>query len=176
MVIENSKTFLVFSYGSNMLTSRIRHRCHSATALGVAELENYALRWHKQSRDESGKCNIIASHQERSTVYGVLYRILASEKNNLDRAEGLGNGYEEKTVTVICNHKAYKASLYYATAIDDSLRPYTWYKALVVAGAKEHGLPEAYIANLEAAEAIEDPDCQRHTKEMAYINNATGAM
>ena len=35
-------------------------------------------------------------------------------------------------------------------AIDDSLRPYTWYKDFVVDGAKEHDLPEAYIKKLES--------------------------
>lgn len=48
-------SFITFAYGSNMPTARIRARCPSAVAMGVAELRGYELRWHKISNDGSGK-------------------------------------------------------------------------------------------------------------------------
>jgi gamma-glutamylcyclotransferase len=43
---------------------------------------------------------------------------------------------------------------------------------LVVAGAKEHGLPATYIAELEAAPANQDSDKNRHDEKMALIGEA----
>src|ERR1019366_138296 len=82
----------------------------------------------------------------------------------LDQAEGLGNGYEAKNAEVVFNGAPRMASIYHATEIDPSLKPYTWYKAFVVAGAKEHDLPGMYIEQLVATDAMEDPDRKRHSR------------
>ena len=58
-----------------------------------------------------------------------------------------------------------------ATNISASELPYTWYKALVVAGAKEHRLPEAYIQILEAAPAKADTIAERAAKNFAIAND-----
>jgi hypothetical protein len=39
----------------------------------------------------------------------------------------------------------------------------------VLAGAKEHGLPEEYVANLAVVETMEDPDRSRHETNMRLI-------
>lgn len=139
-------------------------RCPSARALGVGELRGYELKWHKRSTDGSGKCDVVPANDENQIVYGVLFEISASEKSKLDEAEGLGNGYEEKQVQVVFAGKPRTVTLYAATKTDSSLKPYTWYKAFVVAGAKEHKLPGEYIRQLEAVEATEDPNRERHDK------------
>ena len=55
-------------------------------------------------------------------------------------------------------------------AIDDSLKPYTWYKDHVLAGSREHCLPSDYVsAHIEPVEAVEDPDTERDKKERAAI-------
>ena len=89
----------------------------------------------------------------------------------LDKAEGLGNGYEHATVTVI-NEKGRRRKVltYLASpaAIDDSLAPYSWYKDFVLAGCDEHELPTEYVAKyVHSIEAIEDPDRMREAKERA---------
>mgnify|MGYP001343361381 CR=1 FL=1 len=157
-----SQTFVTFAYGSNMLTSRIQARCPSARTLGTAELRGYELKWHKRSSDGSGKCDVVRTNDANHVVYGVLYEIPASEKSALDAAEGLGHGYEAKDVEVVFERAPRRSSVYYATAIDASLRPYTWYMALVVAGAKENQLPEKYIEQLAKADAMADSDSKRH--------------
>ncbi len=175
MVGKRADSILVFAYGSNMLTCRMCGRCQSATAIGVAELRGFEIRWHKKSTDGSGKCDVVESERADAAVYGVLYQIADNEKSRLDEAEGLGKGYEEKKVEVFCNDKQYKAIIYSATAIDKSLKPYTWYKALVVAGAMEHGLQEAYISELQSVEAIPDYNHERHDAEMECIEDVKGA-
>ncbi|MGM0616445.1 MAG: gamma-glutamylcyclotransferase family protein, partial [Pseudomonadota bacterium] len=47
------------------------------------------------------------------------------------------------------------------------MRPYHWYKHHVLSGAREHALPAAYIRALERIEALDDPDAERHQREMA---------
>ena len=166
----NSQTFVSFAYGSNMLSSRIQERCPSARALGVVELQGHELKWHKRSKDGSGKCDVVQTKDEKRIVYGVLFEIAESEKRELDKAEGLGNGYEEKQVQVVFEGKQRAATLYAATNTDSSLKPYTWYKAFVVAGAKEHKLPSEYIRQLEAVEATQDPDTKRHERNTQLLN------
>lgn len=161
--------FITFAYGSNMPTARIRQRCPSALSLGVAELRGYELRWHKKSIDGSGKCDIVQTDQPGASVFGVLYEIAVSEKAALDVAEGLGSGYDETTIEVHRGADQLTVNAYVATATDPALKPYRWYRALAVAGAIEHGLPVDYIARLEAVLAEEDPERERHSKNMALV-------
>ena len=166
----NEEHFITFAYGSNMLCTRIRCRCSSAKPIGVAELEGFKLRWHKRSRkDGSGKCDIVSAPTSKNRVYGVLYRIAMRQKCRLDKAEGLDQGYAEIEIDVICEGERITAKAYQATDIDHSLKPYSWYRALVVAGAREHSLPEEYISQLKTVAACEDPNRVRHKKNMRLI-------
>lgn len=158
--------FLNFAYGSNMLSARIRQRVPGAQLFGMATLRGHALRWHKVAKDESGKCDIVAADPS-SVVHGVLYEIPAHEKQHLDRAEGLGFCYEEKDVLVEFETAMLKATAYVATHIDEDILPFTWYVALVIAGAVEHGLPIAYVDGLRAIDTKLDSDAQRHAQHMA---------
>lgn len=165
-------TFLYFAYGSNMLTARLQapERCPSASPLGVAELRGHELRWHKRSKkDGSGKCDIAASTAPDASMFGVLYEIANPEKSALDHEEGLNKGYEAVDVALLFNGTSLLARSYRATDTDPALRPYTWYHALVITGAKQHGLPAEYVAGLESVLADVDPDQTRHNNNMALI-------
>ena len=165
----NADNFVSFAYGSNMSVARLRERCPSARAIGIAELPGHELRWHKRSRDGSAKCDIVASDAPSASVFGVLYEIAEHEKTALDRAEGLGAGYEEIEIEVLCGGSPVTAKVYRATDTNPALRPYTWYRALVIAGAKEHCLPAHYVAGLESVPADEDANRARHDERMALI-------
>jgi gamma-glutamylcyclotransferase len=164
-------SIITFAYGSNMPTARISAptRCPSAKALGVAELRGHELRWHKKSNDGSAKADIVESEVGGASVFGVLYEISLLDKPSLDREEGLGNGYDEVRITVLHNGAKTTVTAYKATNIDAKLQPYTWYKALAAFGAKEHGLPAAYVEQIEAVPATEDPSRARHDKNMRLI-------
>jgi gamma-glutamylcyclotransferase len=168
----SASAFLYFAYGSNMLSARLQalERCPSARTLGVAEFRGHDLHWHKLSRkDGSGKCDVVASALPGTAALGVLYEIAESERPALDREEGLNKGYDAIEAGVLFKGVPTVARSYKATEKDTALRPYTWYRALVVAGAKEHGLPADYIARLEAVPADQDPDQKRHDENMALI-------
>ncbi len=154
-------TILNFSYGSKMLSRRIVQRVPSARFVHNATLHGYALRWHKAGQDGSGKCDIVKTSEPGVCVHGVVYELAAIEKHRLDAAEGLGHGYDEMQVTLASASGSTKAWTYCATAMDTSLLAYTWYKALVVAGAREHGLPGDYIDRLQQVPACDDTDTDR---------------
>ncbi|MDE0661113.1 MAG: gamma-glutamylcyclotransferase [Gammaproteobacteria bacterium] len=145
-------TYLYFAYGSNMSSERLRGRTPSAISLGRARLPGYALRWHKLGRDGSGKCDIEPSDPPDTAVWGVLYEINRAERDSLDAVEGLGVGYDEhmvrvETGTVVREAVAYKAR---PDKLDPALRPLAWYKAHVLRGATEHGLPAEYVLRIAA--------------------------
>jgi AIG2-like family len=165
MSSPTSETATVFAYGSNMLTARMIARVPSACLLGPTILECFSLRWNKRSKDGSAKCSIEETGHREDVVWGVLYALAREDKKKLDEFEGLGRGYGERVVTVLAQGKPLRVSAYYATSITLGVRPYDWYRDLVVAGAREHGLPPAYIRMLEAVPAIEDLDERRAMRE-----------
>ena len=65
--------------------------------------------------------------------------------------------YDERQVEIITDRGIVRAVAYIATAKDPSRRPYHWYKAFVVEGAREHALPQEYLQSLENAPSVPDP-------------------
>jgi cation transport regulator ChaC len=156
------EAFVYFAYGSNMLSRRLRERTPSATVIGTGHVEGRRLAFHKAGRDGSAKCDIQATDAVTDKAYGVLFRIACSEKGALDRAEGLGEGYSEENLLVQRDDGTrVTAKAYIATAIEPTLRPYDWYKGLVVAGAVENGLPRAYVEWLKTCDSQPDSDATR---------------
>ena len=160
-----TQKFSYFAYGSNMCSKRLRERTPSAQAIGIGTVMAHHLRWHKKSRDGSGKCDIFFTADPDHQVHGVLFEISESEKERLDTVEGLHQGYEEKMVEVRTTAGFVYAVTYYATVIDGEVRPYEWYKRFVVEGAIEYGLPEDYVQLLKSIDAMKDPDQERHLRE-----------
>lgn len=160
---------LYFSYGSNMSFKRIVERVPSAKVVQVAKLERYELKFHKVStNDGSAKCDIQKTNKPDQIVLGVVYDIDAVEKPILDSKEGLGDGYEQRSIKVITDEgEELEAFAYCATVKDEKLKPYHWYKEHVLRGARENSLPEYYIRGIEGIQSIADPDPCRHEKEMA---------
>jgi gamma-glutamylcyclotransferase len=169
-------TFKYFAYGSNMLTERLRaaDRCPTASPVGFGSVRGYTLQFWKASKDESGKATIVRSERAGARVIGVVFEIDEREKQNLDRAEGVGNGYDaldDVAVRLQCGAEVL-ARTYIGTALDQTLRPYDWYRALVIAGAIQHGLPSSWIATLEATESIRDLDPRRRQRALDTLTKA----
>ncbi len=135
-----------------MSSERLKARTPSARAVGRACLAGHALRWHKLGRDGTGKCDAAHTGEPSDIVWGVLLEIDCAEKAVLDRIEGLGIGYDEAEVRVALGSESCTAYTYRAKPerIDPSLRPQQWYKDHVLRGAREHGLPDAYVRELES--------------------------
>lgn len=158
---------LIFAYGSNLCMGRLKGRVPSARVVTVASLAGYALKFHKRSRlDGSGKADAYKTDRASDVVWGVVYEIDPTEKPNLDKAEGLGAGYDEKAVTVkSADGTDIVALVYVATDIDPDLVPYGWYKAHVVRGARQHGLPEEYVKRIEMQASSDDLKQDRVRRE-----------
>lgn len=143
----------IFCYGSNMNTERITERCSSSRFISRAKVNGYKLLFNKRSKDKSGKANLIYTG-DKSLVWGVIFDISEDQKPILDKAEGLGKGYDEYKLIVINDlEQEIECVCYIATDekyLDNNLKPYDWYKEYCLIGAKQHNLPEDYILTIES--------------------------
>jgi len=149
---------LYFAYGSNMYSPRLCERVPSAEFVDVAHVPGYMMVFRKRGRDGSGKCDL--EPLENATTWGVVYRLSRDDLSALDEAEG--EGYRRTDLLVTTPEGFLETVTYRAKAdwiVDD--RPYEWYLALVLAGAREHELPPAYVAGLEQTDTRPDPDKER---------------
>ena len=168
-----------FAYGSNMLRERLQERVPSAQVLTTAHLPGRCLAFHKRSTDGSGKCDMVLTDRPGDEVHGVVFEIDPAEKPALDCCEGLGYGYQGAQVEVIqSDGTTIKACTYLAAPsyVTPSLCPYTWYKNLVLAGARQNRLPAEHIARIEAVQAREDPDPERDRMHRRIIDRASGGL
>jgi len=135
-------------------------RTPSASPVASAALRGYQLRFHKKSKDGSGKADAYQTGSPSDVVWGVVFEVDEEEMAGLNSAEGLGHGYSERIVDVTDESgRSYTASTYCAEtrAIDPSLRPYSWYLRLVLEGARAHNLPPVYVEGVEVVQTWEDP-------------------
>ncbi len=159
--------FLYFAYGSNMSSARLIARTPSAKAVATACLPEYTMGYTKLGVDASGKCGINPSNNSEDRVYGVLFKIHRAEKDELDAFEGLGLVYTDLEVTVYDqNNEPKQAITYVPLSEDKGLLPWDWYKHHVVSGAYEFDLPQEYIKQLEAVEAMPDSNQARKDREL----------
>ncbi len=148
------------AYGSNLHPIRLGLRAPSARFVGVTRLVGCRLMFRKRGMDRSAKCNLDFSGNASHTAYGAVYDLHANEICLLDRAEGLGNGYDKERMQVWLGSSAVDAFVYLASAshLTADLDPYDWYKRLVLAGARKHRFPERYIEQIALAPSKPDAD------------------
>jgi hypothetical protein len=142
----------------------------------VAVQPDRTLSFCKRSVDGSAKATLVPALGSRA--FGAVYRIDESEKALLDRAEGLGQGYDELWQGLPLSEGVVRSFLYAAADdyVDRSLKPYHWYKELVLAGARFHDLPAAYIAGIEAIDSVDDPNPDRRAKNEALLQSCGSAL
>ncbi len=159
------------AYGSNLHPYRLTQRVPSASLVGVAVLPGKRLTFHKQSRDGSAKCMFVETGLASDTLYGAVYAIEPREKSTLDEIEGVGLGYEVRTIDVEIGNVGYESFTYAADKafIRPGLLPYDWYRELVLLGAQYHGLPADYIAAIAANGSVADPDENRAREKNALL-------
>ena len=163
-----------FAYGSNMLRERLLARVTTAQAVAVGVVRDYRLDFAKLSVDGSGKGDMVAS--PGNGVWGVLYEFDASQKVDLDKHEG--RHYQPREVVVSTPSGEETAWAYIAEPHRrDPLKvPYDWYLALIIAGARQGGLPEAYIRAVEATAFDADGEEDRATRQEALAALAEAEM
>ena len=137
---------LYFAYGSNMAAMRLAARLGEARPLGRAQLAHFELAWNKPGADGSGKANVCA--RVGAVTWGVLFALEPREWALLDGFEP-GYARESHVVRDAAGHEC-SAQLYRWRRETPNRPPTPEYLALVVAGAREHGIPEAEIARIQS--------------------------
>jgi gamma-glutamylcyclotransferase len=163
---ENCMTFRYFAYGSNMLTEWLRGRCPSAQPIGIAIAANHKLVFGKRSIDKSGKATLVPA--EGNHTPGVVFEIAESERGLLDTAEGFKhdkpddpNRYKRDDsfqIRLVESDSIITATTYLANKLEDGLKPYDWYLALLIAGAVQYGLDSTHIKELKQTESDKTND------------------
>lgn len=160
---------LYFAYGSNLHPVRLADRVSSAELLGAAVLHGHLLRFHKRGRDGSAKCDALHTGRAADYVLGAVFRVSEAAVARLDALEG--PGYQAATVAVSMAGTPTRALTYRADPdwVDPRLRPFDWYKALVLAGARFHDLPPAWVDGIRAVASEPDPDQERAAAHAALL-------
>ena len=150
---------LYAAYGSNLHPLRLADRIESARLAGTGFVAGWRLSFHKRSADGSGKCSICPGGDG---VHAAVFEISTADKRVLDRIEGLGAGYAEKALAVpgFGQCATYVAQPSY---VDVALRPYDWYRELVMLGARFHAFPDRYLDSILAQPTLPDPDPLRNS-------------
>ncbi len=157
------------AYGSNMWPRRLEARLGFCRVLGQACVDGYALRFHKSGKDGSGKCDACRTGRDGDRLYGVVYEVSDDQKRALDHIEGIGYWSEQLTVRSAVGR--IDAALYRAAPdfIDARLRPFCWYKALVLAGATSANLPADYLFQIASVIEHQDTDEIRAREHYALL-------
>ena len=117
-------------------------------------MPGWSLKCHKRSKDGSAKFNIVAGGDG---VYVAIFEISADDKITLDGIEGVGSGYSTINLSVpgFGDCATYVAE---ASYVDESLRPYRWYRELAALGARAQCFPRRYRQMIDDVATCEDPD------------------
>ena len=157
-----------FAYGSNMLTNRLQNRCPGAVKKERAYADDWIVKFYKPSVDCSGKAMLSPKNGCRTP--GMLFEIPDTEVCSLDKSEGVGYGYERCNtfcVRLAESGKFVPVATYLATLTKPDLKPYDWYLALVIAGAREHIPDEDHHEMLRQVTYVRDPRCDRKERSKA---------
>ena len=130
--------------------------------MGVAR--EWKLEFSKASKDGSGKATLVAA--PNSAVPGVIFEIDLTEREQLDKHEGVGFGYRRDD-TFAVEGAATPTSCYLGTSLNHMLQPFDWYLATVIAGAEFHGLGNAHVSTLRGTRFVDDTELDRKTRVTA---------
>jgi gamma-glutamylcyclotransferase (GGCT)/AIG2-like uncharacterized protein YtfP len=156
-----------FAYGSNMSIKRLSTRIREFIPVGIGSIERYKLTFHKASKDGSAKADCYFTNNLSDIIWGVIYSIPEDQIAKLDKAEGYKSGYDKKEIVVqMIDNTTLDVFTYFATAIDDMLHPFDWYKFHVLHGAKENSLPAWYIQQIQKIKTIPTTDTIKRIEEL----------
>lgn len=142
-----------FAYGSNLDLTRLVERVCHPTRAHAGFVEGWRLEMNKRGRDGSGKANLVRHDEAR--VWGVVYHFEHEWWHDLDPYE---DDYERVMVEVVAaDGRRSRAQTYQSLVFTEDPIAYDWYVGHVVGGAREHALPEDWVATLEGLPSRPDP-------------------
>ncbi len=132
---------LYFAYGSNMSRALMRPRCRSASEIGTGRLDG-----HRFIVMSDGYASIVPA--AGGVVHGVLWRLAPRDLAALNAYERIDQGlYRAATLPVRIGARR-RAALVYVGGSRAVGVPRPGYMELVLAAARDVGLPAAYAASL----------------------------
>ncbi len=139
-----------FAYGANLdRETLIERRGIVPTEATCAVLRGYELTFDQPGIPLMEPSFANLRPRANAEVHGVAYRLTASQLAALDVLEG-GGAYDHLDVQVeVSEGRALAAKTYATRDTQDGLFPSKRYLALLVRGARQHGLPDVWIARLE---------------------------
>ncbi|HTO53397.1 MAG TPA: gamma-glutamylcyclotransferase [Myxococcota bacterium] len=161
--VEDEATLWYFAYGSNLDAGTfLGRRAMRPLATRVAALDGFELRFDLPiGPGERGVANV--APREGGRVWGAAYLLTPAEFDRLDRTEGVHRGtYQRLGVELRTWQGETLGAFTYASARGVSGRkPSRRYLGLILAGARQHGLPADYVAELRALElAVDEREAQ----------------
>ncbi len=147
-----------FAYGSNLSRATfVERRAMQPLAAHPARLDGFRLTFDLPvGPGERGVANLLAA--PAASVWGVCYQLDHAACEILDRTEGVHLGYygRHDVETVTPDGVRLAAFAYLGERRVVGRKPSARYIGLLLAGAREHGLPAEWIAALEAYELAID--------------------
>lgn len=159
------------AYGSNLHPRRITSRIGDAQFLDVIRLPGWRLVFDKRGADASAKANLRPAPGSEHVAWAAAYAIPRSKLAGLDQFEGCGRGYETFLMDVLVDNQSVAAHVYLTPShwTSVSMCPFDWYLELVLAGARWHDFPQAYIESIARQTVVEDADRNRYRENLAPV-------
>jgi len=155
---ENLEPLWYFAYGSNMQRATFVGRRGMRPQRSLAgRLDGYRLTFNLPvGPGERGVANLIT--EAGYVTHGVLHLISSEEFERLDRTEGVGVGYYVRAPVVVLDSDGCSIDAWTYLSVRGVVgrKPSARYIALLLEGAREHGLPVDYIRALEALDLAID--------------------
>lgn len=169
-------SFIYLAYGSNLHPARLRERIGEVKLLDVVRLPGWRLTFDKRGADGSAKANLRPAVGSDAMAWAAAYALDSRQLPTLDRFEGCGRGYETVRLEVPVAGRPAECLIYLAPShwISGDMRPYDWYRDLIMAGARFHRLPGEYIASIAATASIRDPDQKRAKGRFRLLSEMDG--
>lgn len=150
---------LYFAYGSNLRSAQMQRLCPGHEFLGPARLADHRLAFTLPDDEwQGGVADVLPSAGDE--VWGALYRLEAHHLTALDAYEvftpdgsGEANDYVRRVVTVTREGapREVEAWCYFVRTPHGPVAPSERYRAALVEGARERGLPGDYINEMRRA-------------------------
>jgi gamma-glutamylcyclotransferase (GGCT)/AIG2-like uncharacterized protein YtfP len=148
-----------FAYGSNLRSSQMLRLCPGHEFLAVARLDNHRLAFTLPDTEwRGGVADVIPSSGD--AVWGALYRLREKDFPPLDAYEGYdpagpveANDYVRRIVTVTVGDepRGTRAWCYFVHVPRGHVTPSGIYRAALIEGAVERGLPSHYLDSMRQA-------------------------
>lgn len=146
-----------FAYGSNMDQNQMKERCPNSILIGKAVLKNYRLDFFEYSPRWQGGCADIVP-DKNSEVWGLLYDVLESDINELDKFEGSPSFYRRTTMQVEITDVGVGAEVYILVNKKPFTAPTIKYLNIIKATSKDFDFPADYQKYLDSIEIKKTSD------------------